>query len=623
MRFLFCLVWSLSVATTVISQPGGDRNRKPRITGQKPISTNEEQPVAVQMHDLEVHDRDNWFYPLGFTMKLYEGNNYTLSNQNTVVPPVNFNGELSVGVTVNDGTSDSEKFNLKIQVRPVNDSPVITGQTAVSTNEDQPFAMQVGHLTVADPDDTQFTLSVSGSQNYSIANQVITPASNFYGTLSIPVQINDGEANSAVFNFQLPVVAVNDAPKITGQTPVETEGNKPVTILLSQLTVTDPDNIYPNEFTLTVLPSADGRYVVSGNQVTPALNFEGMLSVTVTVNDGKISSEPFALQIKVNPAKNGPVITGQSTISILEDERLTIQFSHLIVTDPDTPYPTEFTLKVLPGTNYAFTGNTITPAADYNGNLTVNVVVNDGTRDSNTYGLIIALRPENDAPRLLNLEVAPLPYQVGAGEADITATLDIVDPDNDSLMQAEVSIRPETYRLGIDELVFTNGSLIKGSFERTQGVLKLTGRAPVAEYVKAMRSVKYRFGTDMALPFETKFISFMASDGKLASEKVERQIKSKDVIVNLDIPTAFTPNGDSANDTWSIRALQTSEELATAVVRIYNRKGTLLYEAEGFDHEWDGKLNGEPLPADTYFYTIDLNLEYTTTVFKGLVTILR
>jgi gliding motility-associated-like protein len=623
MRFLFLFVWSLSVATTVISQPGGGNKKKPKITGQKPISTSEEQPVVIQMTDLEVRDRDHLFYPWGFTMKLYEGANYTLSNQNTVVPVLNFVGELAVPVTVNDGNSDSDPFTLKIQVRPVNDSPVVTGQAVVSTNEDQAFTLLQGHLTITDPDDTQFTLSVSGGQNYTVANQIITPSPNFFGTLTIPVQINDGEANSAVFNFQLPVVAVNDPPKITGQVGIEAEAGKPVTLLLSQLTVTDPDNAYPNGFTLAVQASADGRYVASGNQITPSASFEGMLPVMVTVNDGKNNSEPFAMQIKVNPSKNGPVITGQNPVTIQEDERLTILFSHLTVSDPDTPYPTGFTLKILPGTNYSFTGNTIMPAADYNSNLTVNVVVNDGTRDSNTYGLLIAIHPVNDAPRILNLEVAPLTYQVGKGEIIISESIDVADPDNDSLTQVEVSIRPETYRPGIDELLFASGALIKGTFDRTLGVLKLAGRAPIADYVKAMRSVKYVFGTEMLLPFETKFISFMANDGKLSGEKAERQIKSKDIIVNLDIPTAFTPNGDSANDTWSIRALQPSEELATAVVRIYNRKGLLLYEAEGFDGEWDGKLNGEFLPADTYFYTIDLNLEYSTTVFKGLVTILR
>jgi len=49
----------------------------------------------------------------------------------------------------------------------------------------------------------------------------------------------------------------------------------------------------------------------------------------------------------------------------------------------------------------------------------------------------------------------------------------------------------------------------------------------------------------------------------------------------------------------------------------------MVYESIGFESEWDGRLNGELLPADTYFYTIDLNINAPEGYLKGLVTILR
>lgn len=52
-------------------------------------------------------------------------------------------------------------------------------------------------------------------------------------------------------------------------------------------------------------------------------------------------------------------------------------------------------------------------------------------------------------------------------------------------------------------------------------------------------------------------------------------------------------------------------------------RGTLVYEATGLDKEWDGRHNGEELPTDTYYYTINLNLPYTSASFKGMVTILK
>jgi gliding motility-associated-like protein len=92
--------------------------------------------------------------------------------------------------------------------------------------------------------------------------------------------------------------------------------------------------------------------------------------------------------------------------------------------------------------------------------------------------------------------------------------------------------------------------------------------------------------------------------------------------VALDIPNAFTPNGDSANDTWRIRSSNINQ-LDKAIIRVYNKRGLLLYEAVGFESEWDGIANGQRLPVDTYFYTIDLNLTYMKQTYKGFVTILH
>ncbi len=91
----------------------------------------------------------------------------------------------------------------------------------------------------------------------------------------------------------------------------------------------------------------------------------------------------------------------------------------------------------------------------------------------------------------------------------------------------------------------------------------------------------------------------------------------------LDIPTAFTPNGDGANETWKIVPRQGTDlnQFQHAEVRIYNKHGVLLYETNGFENRWDGRQNGEVLPADTYYYTIDLKVDNIR--YKGIVTLLR
>ena len=80
-----------------------------------------------------------------------------------------------------------------------------------------------------------------------------------------------------------------------------------------------------------------------------------------------------------------PKITGQSPLSVNEGASITIELSHLQVTDPDNNYPNGFTLKLFPGKDYTLNGNTVTPSPNFSGNLKVPVTVNDGQNESNRF----------------------------------------------------------------------------------------------------------------------------------------------------------------------------------------------------------------------------------------------
>ena len=93
---------------------------------------------------------------------------------------------------------------------------------------------------------------------------------------------------------------------------------------------------------------------------------------------------------------------------------------------------------------------------------------------------------------------------------------------------------------------------------------------------------------------------------------------------DLDIPNAFSPNGDRANEAWLITSPNTTDgsvPYTEALIRVYNKRGLLVYEAKGFANPWDGTFSGKELPVDTYYYTIDLH--YNKVRYKGVVTILR
>jgi len=75
------------------------------------------------------------------------------------------------------------------------------------------------------------------------------------------------------------------------------------------------------------------------------------------------------------------------------------------------------------------------------------------------------------------------------------------------------------------------------------------------------------------------------------------------ILVNdLIIPTLITPNNDPYNEYFTLSGLET---LGSIELIIFDRRGALVYENDNYDNSWNGMdLNGNQLPAGTYFYTI-------------------
>jgi gliding motility-associated-like protein len=499
--------------------------------------------------------------------------------------------------------------------------PKVVGQNQLATDEDQSLTLQLSDFQVEDKSwlyPWGYSLVVYEGNNYVVNGNTITPVLNFSGPLSVNIAIRNGDKESDVYNAQVTVHPINDPPVIKGQNAISITANHSYTIQISDLIIEDPDNS-----TFTMLVSFGANYSVSGETITPAPGFTGNLSVGLLVNDGASYSNYYNLLIEVIPEKGIPVITAQVPISIDEDNSFALNFSDLSVSDPDSTYPNGFTINILNGSNFSSSNNTITPSPDFNGLLSVPVTVNDGKNTSEPFSLSIKVNPVNDPPKIINIETTPLLFEVGKGQNFLTKEFNAIEVENDSILSAELIFDGGNYSAGEDLLIFTNTQQIQGTFDALKGKLVLTGKAPVANYNEAIKSIYYNYSFIDEPAFGTKSISIILSEKDLSSEPAERQIKLTDLIVQLDIPTGFTPNGDFINDTWSIRAVKTSEELTNILVRVYNKSGKLLYESKGFDKEWDGRYNGEILPSDTYFFTIDLNLPFSREPYKGIVTILR
>lgn len=80
---------------------------------------------------------------------------------------------------------------------------------------------------------------------------------------------------------------------------------------------------------------------------------------------------------------------------------------------------------------------------------------------------------------------------------------------------------------------------------------------------------------------------------------------SAETVNVVGAPKFFTPNGDGYHDYWNILGLNKTYNKNTKIY-IYNRFGKLLKQISATDQGWNGTFNGEPQPADDYWYTLEL-----------------
>ncbi|MFT6845286.1 MAG: gliding motility-associated-like protein, partial [Flavobacteriales bacterium] len=91
---------------------------------------------------------------------------------------------------------------------------------------------------------------------------------------------------------------------------------------------------------------------------------------------------------------------------------------------------------------------------------------------------------------------------------------------------------------------------------------------------------------------------------------------------SVDVPTAFSPNGDGVNDIvyvdgWGIKELVS--------FRIYNRWGEVVFETTDKKAGWDGTYNGKLQEQDVYIYQVvaKFHAKEETESKQGNITLFR
>jgi gliding motility-associated-like protein len=70
-------------------------------------------------------------------------------------------------------------------------------------------------------------------------------------------------------------------------------------------------------------------------------------------------------------------------------------------------------------------------------------------------------------------------------------------------------------------------------------------------------------------------------------------------VTSIDVPEAFTPNGDQVNDLIFVRGWGIKKLIE---FKIFNRFGQMIFETSDIETGWDGFFNGELQNMETYTY---------------------
>lgn len=308
-------------------------------------------------------------------------------------PPQDFNGNIEIAVTASDGELDIiDHFVLTID--PVNDAPVVLNPIAdINSAEDTVVNVALPGNVFADVDGDLLALTATlldGSDlpvwlNFDGARFTGMPPADFNGVLDIRVTADDG-ALQTTSDFALTIDPVNDAPVLAViPADVASDEDTAFDIALPPETFTDVEG---DALTLTaalvggeVLPdwiSFDGERFTG----TPPQDFNGVLDVEVTANDGELGTATSFL-FTINPVNDAPVAVDDDIFLSEGSDELTILQSSLLDNDSDVDGDTLTVTSVSDGANgtvdFDVDGNVVyTPNAGFEGEDSFTYTVSDG-----------------------------------------------------------------------------------------------------------------------------------------------------------------------------------------------------------------------------------------------------
>lgn len=626
----------ITVLVAILSLPFSSKAQSPKFTS-TPVTNG----VLGEYYEYHITTSGWWFYAreiilsdgdLPNGIELHDNGNGTGRLSGTPEETGSFYIELTVRRTDNHNQNDVQSFTLTIAKKKAtvtlgnlnavydgnphevsvttspggldvevkydgNESPPVNAgsyQVMAVIDDDDYYGSATGTLKIskaeAEVNVGTITKKYNGNPHHATAST--SPAGldlefTYNGSSTAPTNIGNYTVKATVSNQ-------NYTGSGTGTLIIE-KGDAQVTLGGLNTTYTGQ----PQEVTVNTTPSGLAVDVTYDNSSAPPVD-AGSYAVKATINDPNYTSS---------------AATGTMVISRAD---ATISLSDLTHTFDGNPKPVTVTTSP-EGLYVEITYDGLSTAPSQPGEYTVEAVINEKNYKGHTTGKLTIKGSSGgvNVPVITNLEKESLLYNQGDPGLPITSMLIINDFDDTHMYGATVTI-DKNYITGEDLLEYSGSAdNITSEFVAEEGMLTLSGVATRSAYETALSQVTYRNTFIGETDIVTKNLKITVSDSLNTSAPAFRGINIY-VLPELDMVNTFTPNGDGVNDQWNFVNLEAYSQVK---ISVFNKHGQMVYGCYDKECQWDGTYRGKLLPADTYFYTIDL--DNGKRKYQGAVTILR
>jgi len=342
----------------------------------------------------------------------------------TLTPATGFTGTTTISVTAYDGISYSVAKTFTFRVCASACAPVLN-----IVNSDATLINTAKNITLAGTDANSDSLTYSAaSSNANVTPSIsgstltLTPATGWTGTATITAKASDSALDSTAKTFEFTVCATACKPTLVSVANLSTlEDNAKLITLVGA----DPDGSSLSYSATST--TCNVTVTMSGSKLTltPKLNWSGTATIVATVTDKNGLSALRIFVLTVTAVNDAPVLSSIPNQATNEDTNTSYTLSATDVEGSSLTYSASSSNSSHVATSISGTTLTMTPAANFNGSVTITAKANDGTADSAAQTFTLTVGAINDAP-----VVGTVANQTTAEDTAKTVTLSATDSDS-------------------------------------------------------------------------------------------------------------------------------------------------------------------------------------------------